>query len=169
MRVKEALNYFHYNLIQILLRFLLLPIIKTCVIWEGVQSGESLGMHPNNCVQMFIEAILQFWLHENNVENVCSSCIDPNTCTIIISANLKISKNECLMMQEASNVLQNHVKGLTWNGTSIVATTLDFMVILNMLVCISRLFMNKMDGQIMATSKDVLDNEILIGSKCHLM
>jgi hypothetical protein len=72
-------------------------------------------------------------------------------------------------MQEASNVLQNHVKGLTWNGTSIVATTLDFMVILNMLICISRLFMNKMDGQIMATSKDVLDNEILIGSKCHLM
>ncbi len=46
-----------------------------------------------------------------------------------------------------------HVKGLTWNGASIVATTLDFMVILNMLTCISIPLTNKMDGQILATSQ----------------
>jgi hypothetical protein len=59
-----ALNHFHYNLLQTLPRFFLLPIIKARIIWEGVQNEKSLGIHPNNCVQMFIEAIPQFSLHE---------------------------------------------------------------------------------------------------------
>jgi hypothetical protein len=72
-------------------------------------------------------------------------------------------------MWEASNVFQSHVKGLTWNGASIVATTLDFMVILDMLAYISRAFVDKMDGQILATSNDILEFESLIGSKHHSM
>jgi hypothetical protein len=83
---------------------------------------------------------------KNNVENVHSSSTNPGTCTIVSSAKLKNSGNECLRMQEASNVLQNYVKGLTWNGTSIAVKTLDFMVILNMLTCISKPLTYKMDG-----------------------
>ncbi len=37
---------------------LLFPMIKTFVIWEGVQNVKSLGIHPNNSVQVFIKAIL---------------------------------------------------------------------------------------------------------------
>jgi hypothetical protein len=43
------------------------------------------------------------------------------------------------------------------------------MVILNMLACISRTFVDKMDGQILAISKDVLEFESLIGSKRRSM
>jgi hypothetical protein len=63
-------------------------------------------------------------------------------------------------MQETSNVHQSCVKGLTWNGTSIVATTLDFMVILNMLAYIFKPHVDKMDGQILATSKNVLSSKV---------
>jgi len=59
-----ALKHFHYDLIQTLPRFFFLLIIKACITWEGVQSEKSLGIHPNNCVQVFIEAIPQFSLHE---------------------------------------------------------------------------------------------------------
>jgi hypothetical protein len=52
-------NYFH-NLIQTSPRFLLLLIIKTCIVWEGVQNEKRLGIHPNNFVQVFIEALPQF-------------------------------------------------------------------------------------------------------------
>ncbi len=45
---------------------------------------------------------------------------------------------------------------LKWNGASIATTTLHFMVILNMLDYISKPLMDKMDGQIIFTSKDVL-------------
>jgi hypothetical protein len=99
---------------------------------------------------------------KKRVENVCSSCINPNTWTITIFASLKKIGNECLKMWEASNVLR-----LTWNGASIATTTLDFMVILNMLDYISKPLMDKMDARIIFTSKDVLELKKLTSSKRH--
>jgi hypothetical protein len=43
------------------------------------------------------------------------------------------------------------------------------MVILNMLTCIPKPFANKMDGQILATSKDVFKSESLTCSKRRLV
>jgi hypothetical protein len=106
---------------------------------------------------------------KERVENVCSSSTNHSTWIIAISISLKKFRNECLKVQETSNVHQSCVKGLTWNGTSIVATTLDFMVILNMLDYISKPHGDKMDGQILATLKNVLEFESLMGSKCHLV
>jgi hypothetical protein len=63
-------------------------------------------------------------------------------------------------MQEISSVHQSYVKELTWNGTCIAATTLDFMVILNMLDYNSKPHVDKMDGQILATSKNVLSPKV---------
>jgi hypothetical protein len=47
--------------------------------------------------------------------------------------------------------------------------TLDFMVILNMMDCIPKPLANKMGGQILAISNNVLAPKILIGSKHHFM
>jgi hypothetical protein len=58
---------------------------------------------------------------------------------------------------------------LKWNGASIATTTLDFMVILNMLNYNFKPLMDKMDGQIIFTSKDVLESKSLTSSKCHSM
>ncbi len=57
-----TLNNFHYNLEsnQTSPRFLLLLIIKTCIICEGVQSVKNVGIHPDNSVHVIIEAISQF-------------------------------------------------------------------------------------------------------------
>jgi hypothetical protein len=82
---------------------------------------------------------------KEKVENVFSSSTNLNTCIIAIFPSLKIFKNECLKIQEASNVHQSHVKGLTWNGTSIATTMLDFIVILNMLDCIYTTLAERMD------------------------
>jgi hypothetical protein len=57
---------------------------------------------------------------------------------------------------------------LVVNGTSIIATTLDFTTILNMLACISNHLWIK-DGQILAIPKNVLEYESLIGSKRRLV
>jgi hypothetical protein len=46
---------------------------------------------------------------------------------------------------------------------------LDFMVILNMLTCISKPLANKLDGQIIATSKDVFKSKSLTCSKRRLV
>jgi hypothetical protein len=46
---------------------------------------------------------------------------------------------------------------------------LAFIVILNMLDCISRTLIEKIDGQILATSKDEFASKILIGSKHRSM
>jgi hypothetical protein len=82
---------------------------------------------------------------KEKVENVLSSSTNLNTCTIAISPSLRNLRNKCLKIQETSNVHQSYIKGLTWNGTSIATATLDFIVILNMLDCMSRTFAKRMD------------------------
>ncbi len=60
---------------------------------------------------------------------------------------------------------KSEIKGLTLNGTSIVVVTLNSMVILNRLDCISKVFDDKMDGKILVASMDVgFAFEILISS-----
>lgn len=82
---------------------------------------------------MPIEVILQLWYFKERVKKVCSSSINPNTCTLVIFVSLKISMNGCLEMQEASNVRQSQISNnFIWNGASIVTKTLKFMDILNM-------------------------------------
>jgi len=54
---------------------------------------------------------------------------------------------------------------MKWNCHSIAVATLDFMVILNMMDCIPRPPTNKMDGQILDISNNVLAFKIMIGSK----
>jgi hypothetical protein len=62
---------------------------------------------------------------------------------------------------------KSQIKGLTLNGTSIAMVTLNFMVILNRLDCISKALDDKMDGQILVASMDVVFAfEILTSSKC---
>jgi hypothetical protein len=97
-----------------------------------------------------LKQFLNFDFMKDEVENVCSSSIDPNICIVVISTNLIFLRNECFKMYEASNVQQSHVKGLTWNGASIAIATLDFVVILNMLDYISKTRTYIMVGQILA-------------------
>jgi len=64
-------------------------------------------------------------------------------------------------------VHKSQIKGLTLNGTSIAMVTLNFMVILNRLDCISKAFDDKMDGKILVASMDVVFAfKILTSSKC---
>ncbi len=118
------------SLIQCLPRFSLLPIIKACIIWEDIQSIESLRIHwTNNNVWVHIEVVLHLWFHEREGEKGCLSSIDLNTCVVAISISLKNSRNECIKMQEASKACWNQEKWSTWNGASIVVATLDFIII----------------------------------------
>jgi hypothetical protein len=81
------------NLIQCSLRLLLLPIFKTTLIWESIQTVKSLNIHSHNNIQMFIEAIPVFMKEE--MENVRSSSTELNICTTAIFANLKNLGKEC--------------------------------------------------------------------------
>ncbi len=127
-------------------------------VWEYI---------PTIVCKCSLRWFLNFALMKDKVENVRSSSTDPRTCTIILFVDLKNSENECFKMREAFNVCQSCIKGLTWNGVAILATTLDFMVILNMLDYISKTFTNKMVEQIFDTSRDAFASKILIGFKCR--
>jgi hypothetical protein len=102
---------------------------------------------------------------KERMENVHSSSINPNTCITTIFANLKNLRKECHKMWETSKVCQNQVKGLTWNGASIVIVTLNCIVILNKLDYVSRALVNKIVGQILGTTRGKFAFEVLIGSK----
>jgi len=104
---------------------------------------------------------------KQKVAKVLSSSIEPNTCTIAISASLKKSRNECRKMREASKVHQSRVEILTWNGGSIAITTLDFIVIVNTLDCKSKALVDRMDGHILTASRGVFAFKLLISSKCR--
>jgi hypothetical protein len=55
-------------------------------------------------------------------------------------------------MWEASRVCQSQVQGLTWSGASI-ATTLYYIMILKILDCMSRTFIDKIAGQMLVVTK----------------
>ncbi len=101
---------------------------------------------------------------KDNVENVCSSSTDPNICTTAIFANSKNSKKKCCKIWEAYRVCQSQVKGLTWNGASIVTIALDFIVILKVLDCMSRALTDRMARQILVPARCELAFEILTSS-----
>jgi hypothetical protein len=131
-----TLYHIHYHLIQISVWLLLLPIIKACVIWEGVRSEKSLGIRPNNRVHWGNSSILTSW----KIRWKCSFIFHwPNTCTIVIFANFKDYGNECLWEWTLQDVgsFQCSPKlcqriDMKWN-LHCYNKTLDFMVILNML------------------------------------
>lgn len=132
---------------------------------RGMYSNyKKFGIHPNNYVQMLVEVVPQFWLHER--ENGKHFFISTNSRTIAISTSLKNSGKECSKMREASKMCKHQIKGLTWNGTSTLVAALDFMVILNRLDYISKALVNIMNGEILATCKDIaFAFKILIGFK----
>ncbi len=71
---------------------LLIPIFKTCVIWESIQSVKNLKIYSHKNIQVFIEVVPQFKFNEKRVKNVHSSSIEPNTCIAANFANLKNSR-----------------------------------------------------------------------------
>ncbi len=167
LKVEKALNYFHYNLIQTLPRFLLLPIIKTCLMWEGVQSEQSLGIHPNNCVHWSNSSILTSW---KIMWKMCVHLpLTPTLTLLLFLPTWKFLEMNALGCGKPSIISKTMLKDRHEYGASIVATTLDFMVILNMLTCISKPLANKLDGQIIATSKDVFKSKSLTCSKRRLV
>jgi hypothetical protein len=93
---------------------------------------------------------------KKKVENVHSSSIEPNIYIGTIFANLKNSRKECQQMWEASKIHRSQVKGLSWNCASIVVATLDCIMILKLLDCMSRTLIDKVIRQILDTSKDEL-------------
>jgi hypothetical protein len=102
---------------------------------------------------------------KERMENVHSSSTKPNTCIIVIFANLKNSKKECHKMWETSKMCQSRIKGLTWNGASIAVVGLNCIMILNKLDYLLRAFVDQIVGQILGTVKGKLAFEVLIGSK----
>jgi hypothetical protein len=56
-------------------------------------------------------------------------------------------------MWETSKVHHNRVKGLTWNGASIAVATLNCIVILKRLNYMPRALADRINGQILATTK----------------
>ncbi len=83
----------------------------------------------NNSFKQFFD--LKF--KKERMENVHSSSTKPNTSIIATFANLKNSRKKWHKMWEASKMCQSKVKGLTWNGASIVVIGLNCRVILNKL------------------------------------
>ncbi len=68
-------------------------------------------------------------------------------------------------MWETSKNCQSQVKGLTWNGASVIVATLDCIMILKALDYMSKTLANKIAKQILATIKCKLAFEVLISSK----
>jgi hypothetical protein len=91
-----------------------------------------------------LRQLFNFNFIKEKVENVCSTFTNHNIWIVAISISLKKFRSECLKMQETFNVHQSCVKGLRWNAAFIATTTLDFMVILNMLDYISKPHVDKM-------------------------
>jgi hypothetical protein len=98
-----------------------------------------------------LKQFLNLKFKKEGMENVHSSSTKPNTCITATFANLKNSKKECHKMWEASKMCQSQVKGLTWNGASIVVVGLNCIVILNKLDYISRTLVGQIVGQILGT------------------
>jgi hypothetical protein len=65
---------------------------------------------------------------------------------------LKNLGKKCCKMWEASKVPQSQIKGLTWNGASIV-TTLYYIVISKILDCMSRTFIGRITRQMLVATK----------------
>ncbi len=103
----------------------------------------------NNSFKQFFD--LKF--KKERMENVHSSSTKPNTSIIATFANLKNSRKKWHKMWEASKMCQSKVKGLTWNGASIVVTTLNCIMILKRLNYMPRALVDKINGQILATTR----------------
>jgi hypothetical protein len=60
--------------------------------------------------------------------------LTPTFVLFVISTNLKNSRKICYKIRKAYRVYQSQAKGLTWNGASITTITLDYTMILKILV-----------------------------------
>jgi hypothetical protein len=78
---------------------------------------------------------------------------------------LKNFEKKCCQMWETSEMHQNQVKGLTWNGASIVVATLDCILILKTLDYMSKTLIKIIGKQILTTCRSKLTSEAFIDSK----
>jgi hypothetical protein len=71
-------------------------VFKVKKVWEYI---------PTIVCKCSLKQFFNFDFMKDNVENVHSFSTDLSTCSIAIFANMRISRNECLRMRNASNVL----------------------------------------------------------------
>ncbi len=132
-------------LIQCSPRFLLLlPLIKACVIWESIETIESLRIHSHNNIRCSLRWFFNLDFMKKNMKDFHFR-LTP-THTIVSSTNLKTSRKKYCKMWEASKVHQIWIKGLTWNGAFITTTMLHCMVTLKELDCMLIALVNKIDS-----------------------
>jgi hypothetical protein len=56
---------------------LFIPIFKTCVIWESIQSVKNLKIYSQKNIQVFIEVVPQFKFHEKRVKKSTHLPLNP--------------------------------------------------------------------------------------------
>ncbi len=110
---------------------------------------------------------LNFDFMKKKVENVCSSSVNPNIWTITIFASLKKKMEMNALRCEKLLIFAKVEIDMKWSFHC--SNNIRVHGNLELLDYISRPLVDKMNGQIVFTSKDVLESKSLTSSKHHLV